>query len=472
MRFVGVEKTESSFFLAQVRKKKNHFEIEKLESWSTSEVNVKRLYRKFFKRTPFASGLDQVLHTSLYLPNLSPKEGEKTLGFQIESTFFLKPKSYLYAPLFSSHKKGEINLFITSKSSIKNHLFSWEKYNLEPEKISFHSLALVHYTRSLFPSISESYILHLGQDRITLVWMKKNLPFHCFSLDWGENQMREFFKKKGEEEKKRDIRRCFCSLKTEKKLPLFFTGNTKAFKSWFFEICSEYVENFLEAEEKNEPTLPYAIAIGLAMSSLSKETASIQFRKNEWVSSSFLKKIGFYAFFLLSFFWGLGLVFWGEQKKELRKEKEILEKRFQAAYSEESIPFEKKALEGSLREKIESWEQQIEKEDFYKKIGISSPTVSSFLHWLSHNPLLQSQEIEIDKIEYRLEKYPFLQKPQDPYQVFIKLRLKIASAVLWHAFLESLSQNNPLVDQKKDFTWKQEKNFYEVSFSLKKGALQ
>ncbi len=469
MRFVGIEESKNSFLLAQVRKRKGQFEIEKLETWSTSEPDVKRLYKKFFKRKPITTGLCQVLFKSLFLPVTSKREKEKALSFQIESLLFLKPDSYLYEPVFSE-KTEEVDLFITTKEVLQKHLLHWEKQGLDPEKVSFYSLALVRYTKSLFPSFSEGYIFHLGRDSITLVWMKKNLPFQSLFLEWGEEKMQEALKQGKQEEIKQEINRSFQSLKAEKKLPLFLTGNTKIVKNWLFEVISEYVENFLETEGKNRQTLQYAIAIGLAMNSLSKDSYAIQFRKNAWISSSFLKTLGLSVFLLFTFLIGSVLFLSYQKQKDLRYKRASLESVFEKAIEAEKSWFTKPGKEVPLEDKIALWEKAINTDLPYKNLASFPPTVSSFLHWLSHHPLLQSHETEIDKIEYSLLEYPSLEKRKAPYQTFVKVTLKIASPSVWRSFFETLSSEKSLVDRKKDFTWKQEGNVYEVAFFLKGGS--
>ena len=488
MRFVGLEKDGEVFLAASGKRRKTQVEVEKLQSWPVASSNVKQLYKKKFKSTPFVTGLNscEVLTKHLTIPASSYKQLEKTLPFQIESQLFLKDKNFICFPIIQGLKgNNNVDLYLTTEASLKKHLQLWQDLKLDPEQVCFYSLALVRYAKSFFPDLSEGYLLHIGRSYTMGVWMDKSLPFQSFFLDLGWNFLKEIFHKEQITEKnvfeKKDILPCslvkwekalqrnFQSLGSNKKLPLLLTGNGEKFFPWIYNSCNPYVTKQLKSDPENAHLNPYAVSIGLAMNALAKDRYSVQFRQKEFLSSSFFKKVGKKYFLGILLFLSVAGFFSGIQEAFVQREKRRLEKILRNAYEleKEVSPNQWQIFpETAFQEKMQSWGKILEEQEKASKLTSFSPYVSSFLNWLSHHPLLQSSETEVQEVFYELKKFPTLDSPNTPYIPFVTIRIKISNPSIWRKFFEAISSDKKMINTKKEIEWHQNQDIYEISFYL------
>lgn len=395
MSSIGLELDSSNILLATVKRKKNTFVVQDLQSVQ-GPLTVKQLYKR---GAPLVTGLssDGVLCKKLEFKGTSKKILSKTLRYQLDLESYLDPKESLSLPFFKEEKeKISVSFFLTSKDLLKKHL---SDCTVDPSIVSFTGQALYRFAKEFFHA-ERCFVLHLSN------------TCHIAQIIGGE--LVRFHSLIGN--KKSEIKKTFYSFLEEEKcgpIPLLVTGHVKKFSS-LEDSLKEYYSHLLPVEkEEVKKLIPYALPIGLAIDGLKRDGKNVQFRKEEFTPKSVRRRLGKTLFF--SFFFSLCLasllIYFGMQTYTIRKQH--LQEKWEEVLAEDArmLGRENEALD------LLSFKKKIKKEMKPSPFPLTVPSVQEILSWLD------KEGISWESFHYELQSLPKIHGLEDPYLVKVEIKL-------------------------------------------------
>lgn len=506
MQILAVHIDRPFLRIALVEKTRGRTEIISLKSPLLEEPEiVKRLYNAPFKGK-IISGLPakHLLIRSSEIKTTSPRHLEQALSFQAETITHLSPKETLFIPYITKHEKDKTKalIFAISRKTMHEHLDELQKFDIDPDFVSAIPLALVRYIQWKIPSLSDAFIIDIGSEEWTCIWMEDRKLQKAHSTEKGieslfealwEDRKKIIFQKEIKgiakqidllqlqghlnphlsnrlNEMKQSLMKILYSFhRLSGPKSIIFTGRIDAFghlKEYLLksltELCSGEYEREVPLEEQK-----YAAAIGLALDS------SLQFRREEFFPQKNWKRAGIYSLFLLflSFFLSFGLIKAGKWALSTREQAMVNYLKNSLAYDADfkNIVLSKKDTD----EILNFWARTIAANAKDYPYIVQVPAVSEILHWLDHHPLLTafksaSDPIEITTFDYKLVTFPTLQSTKEPYLAKVEMEFKTTNALNARQFHEALLQEKNWIDSSQEISWESNEDSYRVGFFLKK----
>jgi type IV pilus assembly protein PilM len=510
MQFLGFHLDRHHFQLALIDKNRKGVEIRTLKMVPFSEAeSVKRLYSKNF-RGKVAIGLSpkDFLIRSLELKIGKSRHTEEAIAFQSETTNHLNPEEILTIPLLKKREGGatEATLFNASRPAIKNHLLELEKIGIEPDQLTSTCCALCHFIRWKIPKLESVFIIDLGFNEWTCVWMEKGELKKSYSIPGGiealltelwEDRKKILLQKEIEgvakqidllqlkshfnpnlSAKLNELRQHLAKIifsfhRLADSRPVIFTGRVDAF-SHLKEFLGESFKEVISTEHQGSLTLDeqkYAIAIGLALELTSPH--SLQFLKRDFYPKKQWRRLGLFSMGLVltSLLLTVGLLILGTYHQKIRKSQMVASLRLSL---EESSPIFKGKIfaDADQDETLERWIHTVETQNKPYVYIPQSPKVAEVFQWLSSHPLIElfkkeGDPLVIREIRYQLVQFPKIGSSKEPYLAKVELEFEVKGAIYARKFHEALLKGDHYVDPHLEITWEALSHSYRTSFYLK-----
>ena len=472
-----------------------------IQSLKTLTSDVKPLYISEWKE-PIATGLPTLVR-HLDFKISSAKLIELGLPFQIETLTHLSLEELAYAAQIRPNKTGaESTLFLTSKEALKNLLNKCADLSIEPDLVTASSEALVRFSQFRYPTLPSAFLVNLGSQEWTCVWMEKGEVKKSFTLQTGiepllfalwEDRKKVLFPKEVKGVAKQiDLLQLKPHLnpKLSAQLiearnmlsgvlysfqqaggikPVLFTGRADAFGN-----LSKYLLQTIPDLSLFEAPVPpnaeeakYALSIGFALSALSKESMRIQFLKREFTTKKAWRKAGFWALSLsfASLFLTASLAYFGNLHfLEMRQGMTAaLKKTIDQTDPELGTNLFANGLDAGITRAT----QAIQKYDLESPYLLTVPTVSEVLSWISTYLQVAEDPLEVLDLNYHLISIPRIGNLRDPYSAKVELEFRAKNPMTARKFHETLLQGEALVDSTQEISWESLADSYRTSFYLK-----
>ncbi len=456
------------------------------------QPNVKRLYIQTF-RGKVVSGLAA---TDFLVRTTGTKNGsfrylEETLSFKSEALSHFKPNEILAIPLVEKGQ-SEALIFTIPRSEMRKHLDELAKWGIDPDVVSTTASALCHFIRWKFPKVTNAFIVDIGSEGVTCVFMENGRLKRAHPISIGvenllaalyDDRKRVLLKTEIEgaaqqidlllfkphlnphlsmqlNSLRQEIGKVHYSYTKNKVCPLLFTGRTDAFI---------HLPEFLIDFARGEWTLSleeqkYAVSLGLCLEQILFKP--LQLRRGEFFPKKNWIRMGKIALALLgtSLFLSALLFFWG-----IRFEKSAQEQMLHMLHP--SLPKEI-GLEGSMEERIDRWIEMVEENNREYPYLPTAPKVVEVLAWLSSHPLLEALRGENDPMDVRelrveLVQFPTLSSAEEPYLERVELEFSLKNVMNARRFHEMLRQGDDLVNPHLEISWDVLNESYRTTFYLK-----
>ncbi len=468
--------------------------------------NVKRLYNSSFKGKVI-SGISakDLLIRLLEVKTTSKRHLEQALAFQAETSTHLSPKESLFIPYITQYEKDKTKalIFALSRKTMKEHLEELQHFDIDPDAVSTIPIALVRYLQWKMPSLLDAFIIDIGSEEFTCIWMEGGNLQKAHATENGieallkslwEDRKKTLFQKeiRGVAKqidllqlqshfnphlsnsinaiKQNIIKILYSFHRLSGPKPIVFTGRIDAFshlKEFLLksvaELCSgEYEQKPPQDEQK------YAIAIGLALDD------ALQLRKEEFFPKKSYRRAGIYTLLLISLSLLFSVTLFSTGKWFISTREKAMVNYLKHSLNGYDSNFRNSLFSKKNKEEIlRAWSRSIAANAKEYPYIVQVPTVSEILHWLDHHPLIAafketSDPIEIISFDYQLTQLPTLQSTKEPYQAKIEMTFKTKNALNARQFHEALLQDKHWIDSSQDISWESNEESYHVGFFLKK----
>ena len=508
MQILGIHYDRPFIRWALLDHKSKKTEILSLKSFiPTDPDHVKQLYIQE-KKNAVATGIKAIVRTLNFKVN-SRKKIEAGLPFQVESLTHLTLDELVYSSQIFPHKTGaDATIFLAAKESLVSHLHDWHQQGIRPDLVTAIPQALMRFTQFRMPELKEGFIVYLGSEDWTCIWMKEGVIQKTFVIEEGieallsalwEDRKKVLFQNEVKGVAKQidlfqlkpnlnpqlfkrveSLRSTLISVihsfqQQSGPQPLVFTGRTDSFSH----LC-EYLLSTSPEIELYVPPLPIhldelksAVAIGLAIESAGQKQPKVQFLQGDFIPDRQWRKAGIKAMALMTLSAMMTFGFWSYGSSLLNEQKQMIAASLQTVVGQID-----KKLESSLfLEGIESGVAQslrmIQKYDKEAPFLLQAPTVAEVLAWVSHHPVGDAlakagDPIDLVDLHYQLVSFPKIGAMRDPYLAKVELQFRVNSSMSARKFHEELLKGDDLVDPNSDIVWENlGEDRYMVSFYLK-----
>jgi hypothetical protein len=503
MLIIGTNIDGNKIFIAKLQKKTKTVNISNLSIESLeNDSNVKQFYI-CSPKSSIVTGLHskQFLIKQKKIEVKSKIHLKKAIPFQAESMSSLKIQDSIILPMvIKKEKKGFLtSFFISSKTSIQEHISYYKKYAFEPDYVSAIPMALVRFTKSALKSSSSCLIFHLGESLSHLVLMKDNLPLFSYTYSFGTTIIYDVLSKDLKNENnnavdfaknlnlkninqnyyphlykelqniQNQIKKTWFFLEEKKEIPkdLFITGNDEAFlnlKEAFF----PKIENYLTIEDYK--LKKFAISIGLALDVAAPDDKTLQFRQEDLTPIKHIKKIGSFSLkficsmiLLSSLSLGLTNHFYNLKEKNLLNQLKQFISTDAKILKKEPLSIDAKVISSEIEAIYSKIQNEAKDFPYY----FSAPKVSDVIKWINNIPLIENNNIEITDLSYDLLKYPNIKNTKEPYQIKVKLEIATNSVQLARDFHDFLLKENNVIATSKEISWESIDNkTYKTTFYI------
>lgn len=490
MRILGLHFDRPFVRWAVLEHKSKKFSIHSLKS-IVSDGDVKRLYISERRDRIATSMKTMVRHLDFKF--LSKKKIAQGLRFQIEGLTHLPYEELVFSEKIVPHEQGaKVTLFLSPKQALCGQLKEWNDLSIYPDLMTSTSEALFQFVQYRAPNFGEGFVIHLGSEEWTCLWIGQGQIKKSFVIDGGvelllsslwEDRKKVLFPTEVNgvakqidllhlkshlnpklfeqlKEMRNKLHAALSAFQSEGEVPVFFTGRTDAFG----QFCPYLLES--SACLLYEPPMPLnaeeskcAIAIGSALESVARK--QIQFLKGDFVPARQWRQAGLWGLSLLSCSVILSAVCWFSGWKYYNSEKEQVASTFQKMIERMDQPLSKSIFAAGIDEGIVQSALAIQKYDKEAPYLVQAPMVSEVLAWLS-----QKDALEILDLRYKLVSQPHIGALKEPYLAKVEVEFRAESMASRH-FHEELLNGNHLVDANQEIGWEKLPDGYRATFSLK-----
>lgn len=493
MKAIGIDLDSDIINLSIMSKNKDLISIKSLDISDIPNSDVKKLYMSNKDNFLITSALDasDVMIKSVDFNLKNSFFLEKAIKFHEESITTLD-KDKVITSTINLKKESKLKIFITTKEMLIKHLSRLKHINIDPDRVTSASQALIRFVNFYFKDIRNSFLVHISKSKTTCILMKDSLPVKTYSIKIGTNKLIDA----NENEKisknlqidvlklssksklknhlnhlKKEIEKSFIYFckSSEEKYPLIITGDINSFLN-----ISEFLQNDKVTQIIKNPFLEkkveykkFAICIGLSLDTLMKDSLSVQFRKKEFTPRKKIENIGKKTLFLtlvilvFCFLINLG-------SNHFLKEKEnFLQQRLNFIRKAENnyLGIERRDIFKNFYDDLNAFEKKLEIENKHFPYILNVPNVSETLNWLNNHEYLK--DAEITSFNYVLEKFPTAFTKTDPYIAKIDIEIKTKKPAQARSFYDSLSKGQGLVNLAQKISWKTKDDTYRATFYLK-----
>jgi hypothetical protein len=461
--------------------------------------NVKPLYIENFRgKIVSALGAKDFLVRTLEIKIASQKHLEEAIAFQSEALSHFKLQEILTVPVIEKREKdkAEALLFTVVREGLRAHLEKLQSLGIDPDSVSTSASALCHFVQWKFPELTDAFLVDLGSEIVTCVFLEKGNLKKAHAIPIGieellaalyEDRKRILLKKEIEGAAKQldllllksqlnphlsdlltslrqELSKVFYSFTRNGDKPVLFTGRSDAFlhlREYLFDFSEELWPLSIE-EQKG------AIPLGLCIEQTKKDP--LQLRKEEFFPRKNWIRMGKIALCLLccSFALSASLV-WLGIKTHLKSKETMLG-------SFHTLSHKSLLKEGAIEEQIDQWIDTIEKNNEEYPFIMGAPKVTEVLSWISTHPLLEELRMEGDPIDIQamrvqLLHFPTPHDPRENYLAKVELEFSLNSMMNARRFHEALRMGDAWVDPNLEITWDVLNQGYRTTFYLKNRAI-
>ncbi len=505
MHILGIHADKPHFRAAHIRSNRHGIEILSLK-------DVKQIYIPDF-RGVIVSGL---AGSDLLIKNMTLKMGnqrhlQEALRFQLETTSYLNPADVLTVPIFRSNKNQstEVTYFTALKETIRSHLAHCSSNKIDPDRVSAVPQALMRYSAWKYPELKRSFLIDLGSNEWSCLWVENGRIKKSFALAGGieellgalwEDRKKTLLQKEVEgvgkqidllqlkphlnphlseklEAKRKEIAMAIFSFAREtESCRIIFSGRTDSFVhireyllQSFRETVSEEKELPMPAEEDK-----YAISIGLALEETAKGGESVQFLREDFFPRKNWKKAGLNSLLLFaaSIICSGALLLWSQNIYKQKSDEIIFSLEHLLNRSDPDLKKEILIGGASPAEVVQRWIKAIEKSNKDDLYFVTVPKVAEVIHWLSHQGTIASfQQIgdpfEWKEMRYHLVNYPKIGSASEKYKAQVEIEFSVKSPMNARKFHEALLKGDSIVDENQTIGWEVLPHGYKATFFLK-----
>lgn len=530
LKAIGLELNSDEIKTAEVSVKGGKPCIQKLKSIGISVDNRSVVKQLDIKHPYLITGLEScdVLVRSLYLPLTKKKDIDAALAFQVDPLlpYPVEEAVLAYQMLNQNPEGSQVSVLSTNKVQLQKHLDKWQRFSIEPEKISCIQSALCLFQQTYLPSEDPVIVIHIGDEWTTGILTKNGKLLVSYNHREGFQSIRT--KEEGESLSLTDLNALETPTELSNPLKLLQRGIAKICQALIKDAKGEKISGILFVgeiafmtyfknkfmEKLNLPLLSaqplepeytpheiesYALPIGLAIGALSTCKEPVDFRQHEmsyphpWKRVTVPLVLYFLAVSLLSF----TFYFFGQQY--LNHQEDLLKGRYVellAAMNKSYDGFEATFLtkNADAREKHNGevvGVMQLDRDDLQQRAAFlqkdlqdtpdsfplfaNIPLVSDVLAWLSHHPYVLGKDengnpehrLQLESLTYTVVKKPSQEKKQEKYQVKVEFEFSSPVPKWAREFHDALIAPNDFVDPKGEVKWGSNRGHYRTSFYLK-----
>ncbi|HEU64744.1 MAG: hypothetical protein KR126chlam4_00290 [Candidatus Anoxychlamydiales bacterium] len=493
MKAIGIDLDADVINLSIMSKNKDLINIKSLDISDIPKSDVKKLYIANKDNYLITSALD------------SSDVIIKSSDFNIKNSLFIKKAIKFHESSISTldidkviistiHFKNESKLkfFITTKEMLNKHLFRLKHINIDPDKVTSTSQALIRFINFYFKDIKSSFLVHIAKSKTTCVLMKDNQPIKTYSIKIGTNKLIEALDddKVSKNSKidvlnlnsksklktqlnhlKKEIEKSFIYFckPLEEKHPMIVTGDINYFTNISEFLLHDKVTKIIKSPllEKKIEYKKFAICIGLSLDALQKDSLSLQFREGEYTPSKKIENVGKKTLFLTLIILAFCFLINFGSNHFIKEKENFLQQRLTFLRNSEKryLDIQKKEIFKNFYDDLNEFEKKLELENKNFPYILNAPSVSETLTWLNNHEYLK--DAEITSFNYVLEKFPTAFTKTDPYLAKIDIEIKTKKPSLARSFYDSLSKGQGLVNQAHKISWKAKDDRYIATFYLK-----
>jgi type IV pilus assembly protein PilM len=397
----------------------------------------------------------------------------------------------------------ELTIFAAKKDHIKKHIEQWKSIRIEPEVVSSESVALLSFSNHFFSSKSAYFIVYFAKNHITCSLIKNKKLIASQSTFINESHANDV------EPLANDTVRLLYALSKQMKgqdvLDVLYLGDLTHHEDLLKTLHAKL--NKQRAELNLDPNFAigefelqkFAVPLGLALSTLSRNEDLINFRQQELTYPDpwkHLKKpLAFYMLIGLCLaisFHFFGKAYLNTYEDEIKNEYVSLLSGMNKPYSAfeaeylTKFPHEAKEFDEIVNVQLLTSDELNNRLSFlYNELQASPdmfplfpniPRVSDVLAWLSNHPNVVERDaennitsalIQLESFTYTMVKKPENAKKQEKYQVKVEFEFNTATPKLAREFHDALIAPNNLLDPKGEVKWSSNRGKYKTSFYLK-----
>lgn len=484
---------------------------------------------------------EEVLVRSLDIKLKKEGDIDNVLMFQAEPLLpYPTEVAILDKIILKPYSEGTLlTLLATRKDYLEKHIAQWEPFQIEPEVISCVPAALATFSKTFCDTTEAHFVVHLGLTCTTCAMVCEGKLLAAQVSQQGFQSMLQAFSQQHQgdiqpdleffcsidfltlstqnhpllfeafESWRRDITRILYALTKQSRRPeinnILITGEGATLQNLGAALCKQMNGTLLNLSASKNFSYSetqirrFAIAIGAALSALSKSTDQVNFRQNAFAYPYPWKRLkrSLTLYFGLCFFLAFAIYLFGEayigyQEDGIRQEYALLLSSMNKSYPQFEKEFRAKNPSlPILNENIASV-KLISSEDIASRLNYlqkdlkdvpnafplqpNVPRVSDVLAWLGTHPNIIGKEkeyskgstpLQIESFHYTMVKRPEIKKPQEKYQVKIELEFTSPTPKIAREFHDALIAPNDIVDPKGEVKWNSNKGSYRASFFLK-----
>ncbi len=456
MEALGIQFSEGHIGCALVTQEQGQIKISFTKTLPLTE-NVKPLYTLSDKKggsfpsCATALSAHEVLFRKIHLPIKERSKALKALPFQLESLLPI-PLSEMIVSLVLKKvpsKTFDALVFCAKETSLKNHLESLELDEIDSDFVTLEPIALYRLARYLY-----------GQEKELCIFLFREDTGLCVFLSQGEialthtssdlTRLKIFLESKG--------------LWTEEIPALLLGASPENLLAWK-EIFSDKILPV------SEEVSSYAIAIGLALSSLAHDDYRLNLREEKWACPKSLQKrkkaILFFSSLCLGALSLLSIASHVFFKFQYEKLQDTVRAYLPQTFSEMNL-----SSPEEIRKALTTWEKTVGVQKLPFPFLPTLPSAADVLAWLSTHPSLSTKEglpkegISIQAVRYHLYQYPKLGTGKEPYLAKVEIEFIAQTPKLAREFHDALLAGDRIVNAKKEITWNVQQSTYFTAFEV------
>jgi len=401
-------------------------------------------YLTLGRRVVTSLSADQTLVRHLEVPIKKRAAVMKALPFQIENRLPISLDETVVIPWIERKKRrsvSDVTLIAAKKEAIEATLKELRTYYISPDILGSEVVALYRYAQTFYPSSPDMQILHVGETSLLAICIQGGRLMHSFSLDISSP-----------EDLHVQLERLFAYFE-EKGLglsPYLVTRGEERLAPILIE------KGFQIIPSKIDESVASPICYGLACSLNGAQFLEVSPLHKREVKRHIKRGVAI-SLTLLAFTYALGSSICHLQMNQLTHRLDGLMESLGESLTP-SMDFATKMRRVNKVLKKGKGPSLLQKEP---------PRVADFLAYLSHHPMLQGDDLTVESLCYELVSHPTVKAQQVPYGVKVELFLHADTGVVASEFYDNLRNECPILDPKKEITWKRKDNGYHVSFTLK-----
>ncbi|SCA63086.1 hypothetical protein SCG7109_AH_00400 [Chlamydiales bacterium SCGC AG-110-M15] len=445
---------------------------------------------------------EDLLVRSLSLNVASEKDIPSVLDFQVEPLLPFPVEEAFIDWVHLGNKNGshQLTIFAIPKSALDRHLDSMHHLGIEPESVSCTPVALATFAHYALPKSELQFVLHIGEDQTLCLLAQSGHVLASHSIHMGYKHFAkgiaadrncdldaalDFLETtliEASEEQTPELYKVCLNLEKEISRTQKALSQKAGAKANSQVVLTGEHTHLVRLSSAYAPALPsenqqkFAIAIGLALSSLSSDSKPVNFRQKTHTYPHPWKrpKKALISFGALCF--ALAAATWIYCYTSLEQTRDAIKADYlQALHTFGQAESNTESLihwsDQKLSKEIRSLEKYSQAARGTFPLQPPLPYVTQVLHWINELSLIRDDEsvnppLVIDRFTYSMQSRPQEGSLNTPYRIRVDLEFRTATPQLARKFREALTTPNSLVDPNEEITWNSNGETYRSSFFL------